>query len=88
MNMKAIIELIKHRITPLDSEKGKINITRVFHKDDYKSLDVVIDSLERGKKFEEMWKEFYNTHKGGTAYLTRRLGILMKELEQRRIKIR
>lgn len=55
--MKAIIELIKRRITPLDSEKGEVNITRIFHKDDCKSLDAIINLLESGEKYEKMWGE-------------------------------
>ena len=58
--MSDIIELIKHRITPMDSEHRDINITRTFHRDDYKSLDVVINSLDRGEKFEQMWVEFWD----------------------------
>jgi len=51
--MEKIIELIKYRITPMESEHKDINITRTFHRDDYKSLDAVITSL----KFEKMWKK-------------------------------
>jgi len=47
---KQIIELtkgIQYRLTPLDGEWDKINITRIFHRDDYKSLDKVIDLLKK-----------------------------------------
>jgi len=54
------IKSIKKRITPLDGEWDKINITRTFHRDDYKSLDIVIRLLKRGEKFEKMWEELKN----------------------------
>ena len=44
---KTIIKGIQYRITPMDSEKGEENITRTFHRDDYKSLDKVIDLLKK-----------------------------------------
>ena len=56
--MSDIIELIKHRITPMDSEHRDINITRTFHRDDYKSLDAVTSSLEREKKLKKIWESF------------------------------
>ena len=55
--MENIIELIKYRITPMDSEHGVINITRTFHRDDYKSLDVIIELLQQGEKSRKMWEE-------------------------------
>ena len=60
--MKNIIELIKHRITPMDNEKGEINIIRTFHKDDYKSLNAVIISLENGKKLKKLWESFEDSY--------------------------
>jgi len=77
--MTNVIKLIQHRITPLDSEKGEVNITRVFHKDDYKSLDAVIELLERGKKFEKMWEEFYYYVSGSSKALPNK----MDDLEQK-----
>ena len=74
-----VIKLIQHRITPLDSEKGEINITRTFHRDDYKSLNVVIDLLERGKKFENMWEEFSYYISGISKVLSNK----MDDLEQK-----
>ena len=56
--MDKIIELIKSRITPMDSEHGDINITRTFHRDDYKSLDAVKTSLQREKKLKKIWERF------------------------------
>ena len=56
--MDKIIELIKHRITPMDSEHGDINIARTFHRDDYKSLDAVETSLQREKKLKKIWENF------------------------------
>ena len=55
--MSNIIELIKHRITPMDSEHGDININRTFHRDDYKGLDIVIASLKEGEKYRQIVKE-------------------------------
>ena len=55
--MEGIIKLIQHRITPMDNEE-EINIARTFHRDDYKSLDAVITSLERGKKLKKIWESF------------------------------
>ena len=74
--MKAIIELIQHRITPLDSEKGEINITRVFHKDDYESLDAIIDLLGRGEKYKQMWEEFGEYIEGQSKALTNKMFLL------------
>jgi len=48
--MTDVVKLIQRRITPLDSEKGKINITRTFHRDDYKSL------LVSQKYYQIKWK--------------------------------
>ena len=56
--MSNIVELIKHRITPMDSEHRDINITRTFHRDDYEGLDAVIDSLKREKKLRKIWENF------------------------------
>ena len=56
--MEKIIELIKYRITPMDSEHKDINIIRTFHRDDYKSLDAVTSSLEREKKLKKIWESF------------------------------
>jgi len=55
--MSNIVELIKHRITPMDSEHRDINITRTFHRDDYKSLDVIIELLQQGEAYRQMWED-------------------------------
>ena len=77
--MSNVIKLIQYRITPLESEKDNVNITRVFHKDDYKTLDAVIELLERGKKFEQMWEEFYYYVSGSSKALPNK----MDDLEQK-----
>ena len=70
--MSNIIELIKHRITPMDSEHKDINITRTFNRDDYKSLDVIIELLYQGGKYRQMWEEIktirFNTSDGHYHY--------------------
>ena len=91
--MTDVVKLIQYRITPLDSEKDNVNILRTFHKDDYKSLDAVIELLKRGKKFEKMWEEFgkkyrpFNIHQdsGPPVFFSRNveISILMNELEQK-----
>jgi len=43
------VKILRDRITPMDSEWDKINITRDFHRDDYKTLNVIIKSLKRGE---------------------------------------
>ena len=55
---KTIVKEIQYRLTPMDSEYSKINIDRTFHRDDYKSLDAVIDSLEECDKLKKMWASF------------------------------
>lgn len=57
MGMESIVELIQHRITPMDSEWDKVNIDRTFHRDDYKSLNVVIDLLKRGEENKKLLRE-------------------------------
>ena len=54
MGKESIIELIQRRITPMDSEKGEANIARTFHKDDYKSLDIIIEALKCGEENEKL----------------------------------
>jgi len=58
MSRKNIIELIKHRITPMDSEKDEINIIRTFHRDDYKGLDEIITILKNYPKLKKLWSSF------------------------------
>ena len=60
--MDKIIELIKYRITPVDSEKNEVNIIRTFHRDDYKSLDAVETSLRNEKKLRKIWENFENLY--------------------------
>jgi len=55
---KNIIESTKDRITPMDSEWDKINITRTFHRDDYKSLNKAIALLEDYPKLKKLWNSF------------------------------
>ena len=81
--MSKIIELIKHRITPMDSEKGEENITRTFHKDDYKSLDAVIEALEQGEKHKKMWDTFMDKwNKITDDYIFHNKKIDKKEIKQ------
>jgi hypothetical protein len=46
----ATLELIEYRITPKDNEKDKVNIERVFHKDDYKHITRIINLLKEVKE--------------------------------------
>ena len=55
--MTNVIKLIQHRITPLEGEKDNVNILRTFHRDDYKSLDVIIELLKCGEKYKLMLEE-------------------------------
>ena len=61
MGIESIVELIQYRITPMDSEHKDININRTFHRDDYKSLKVIIEALKRGEKYEKMWGKIQET---------------------------
>ncbi len=58
--MEDTIKLIQHRITPMDSEHKDININRTFHRDDYKSLDTIIELLQRGEKYEKIFNTILN----------------------------
>lgn len=58
MGFEATVELIKNRITPMNSEWDKINIVRTFHRDDYKSLDNIIALLKREEKLKKLWEKF------------------------------
>ena len=56
--MTNVVKLIQHRITPLEGEKDNVNILRTFHRDDYKSLDAAIESLEQGDRYKQMCESF------------------------------